>query len=258
MNTVYAPAKLNLSFEIVGKRPDGYHDIRSVMQTIDLWDVLEFRDADFFSLTGAQVCDREDSPITRAVRELENYVGFMIPMNIHLTKSIPIGSGLGGGSSDAAATLTGLNEALMLGLDIGQLKEIALKVGADVAFFLLGGKCLVEGRGEKLTKLPADPPNFYYVVFRPHKRLSSREAYEDYDRLGKTFAEMCREKAPQLEKVFEVFPNAVISGKGPSTWIKINHEYDAYLAAHLNLFLPGWDGDIFVCRPIEPVDKEVS
>lgn len=255
---IAAPAKINLTFEILGRREDGYHNIRSVMQTVDLCDHLVIERADHMEITGCLVCRPEDSLILRAVRAMEAYVGRELPCSIHLDKVIPIGAGLGGGSSDAAATLLGLNRVYNLGIRLPDAMKIASSVGADVPFFLHGGMCLVEGIGDQVTPLPDDTGRVYYILLRPHKRLSSREAYEDFDRTGKSFAWMAMEKVPQLNDVFNFFKDAVVSGKGPTVWVKREYYKGAYgdeqvdlIAGGLDVFLQRhWDGDIFICKPL--------
>lgn len=217
---INAPAKLNLTFEITGRREDGYHYIKSVMQTVDIYDRLEIVPWITLELTGAMVAPPGSNIITRAVWTLQGFAGRKLPCRIHLDKAIPIGAGMGGGSSDAAAVIYALNQLYDLGLCVHDLLKVGAQVGADVPFFLVGGKCLVEGIGEKVTPLDPDEGRFLYLIFRPHRRLSSREAYEEYDRTGKTFDQMAREKCPQLEKVFHFFREATVSGKGPTAWVK--------------------------------------
>ncbi len=248
-----APAKINLSFEIVGKRPDGYHDIRTVMQTIDLCDHLYFAHADAFSLTGSLVCPDDANIIVQTVRVLERELKTgHFPVHIVLQKMIPLGSGMGGGSADAAATLLALNYMYRLQLSQETLTKIGVEIGSDVPFFIQGGKCLVEGRGEKVTPMPMDAPGTQYLVFRPHKRLTTAAAYLEYDLTGQTFEESARAKCPQLREIFEFFPDVHISGKGPTCWYKTT---PGWLAPHkimLNNLLRLWDGDIYLCGPIAP------
>ena len=246
---VKAPAKLNLTFEILGKREDGYHDIRSVMQTIDINDYLQVEKSDQFAFTGPMVCSIHDLLITKAVKVMEEAMGKSFPVWVHLDKTIPVMAGMGGGSSDAAAILYAVNNLYQLGLTKEQLIELGAKVGADVPFFIQGGKCLCEGFGEKVTPLPPEDPG-YYIVFRPHRRLSTKQAYEDYDKTGVSFAEQARGKCPQLDDVFEVFPDAVVSGKGPTAFLRLSYELNPHLPAGIETLLPVWDGDIFVAPAV--------
>ncbi len=155
MLTVKAPAKINLTLEVLGKRPDGFHEIRSVLQTIDLYDNLYFESAQRITFR----CDMpawsaENSLVTKAVNLLQKATGCSRGATIEVDKRIPLMSGLGGDSSDAAAVLRGLNELWELGLSPEKLLELAVQLGSDLAFFLHGGTALAEGRGEKITPLP--------------------------------------------------------------------------------------------------------
>lgn len=155
MLTVFAPAKINLTLEVMGKRLDGYHEIRSVMQTINLCDSLNFQ-------LSRGVNIRSDSPdwipekslVSKAVSLLKETAGCNKGATIEVLKRIPLVSGLGGDSSDAAAALRGLNKLWELGLSPEKLVEMAAQLGSDVAFFLYGGTALVEGRGEIIMPLP--------------------------------------------------------------------------------------------------------
>ncbi len=157
MIRLFAPAKVNLTFEVIGKRPDGYHDVRTVLQAVGLADVIDFEEADGVTLTvepeGA--APAEDNLVLHAVHALRVATGTVRGAAITLRKIIPVGAGLGGGSSDAAATLLGLRR--LWGLDDlseKDLHEIAAKLGSDVPFFLRGGTALGTGRGGQLTQLP--------------------------------------------------------------------------------------------------------
>lgn len=248
---VRCPAKLNLSFEILGKREDGYHEIRSVMQTIEVCDYLIIEKSEKGMFTGAILCPVKELLVTKAATVLEEAIGRSLPCRVHLDKSIPVGAGLGGGSSDAAGMLLALNELYGLRLGDEDMVAIALKVGADVPFFIMGGgKCLVEGIGERVTPLEPDE-DLLYLVFRPHKRLSTRQAYKRWDDLMGSFEEMARLACPGLSTIFSLFPTAVVSGKGPSTFVKIpleDHGRAVTLTGLLAVQEP-WDGDIFLAAP---------
>ncbi len=156
---VTAPAKINLTLEILGRRSDGFHEIRTMLQTIDLHDHLQLEiapelivECDDSSLTG------ETNLVWQAASALAGYVGIHPGARIFLRKSIPVGMGLGGGSSDAAATLWALNDLWDLGLGVDSLAGIAAGIGSDVAFFLWGGTALASGRGEIVEPAPPLPP----------------------------------------------------------------------------------------------------
>ncbi len=155
MLTLLAPAKLNLTLEVLSRRPDGFHEIRSVMQTISLGDSLSFRLSQ-----GIEVkCDKpdwsfEDSLVSRAIGLIRQETGCSKGVKVEIIKRIPLASGLGGDSSDGAAILLGLDRLWGLGLSQERLVDLAAKLGSDVPFFLYGGTALAEGRGEVLTPLP--------------------------------------------------------------------------------------------------------
>ena len=165
--TVYAPAKINLTLEALAKREDGYHEISSIIQAIDLCDILSFDEGSGIEI----VCDHpewqaDESLITRAAGLLLENSARAEGVRIHLSKRIPLLSGLAGDSSDAAATLKGLNIFRQLGYTPGQLADFAAKLGSDTTFFLSGGTALVQGRGEIVSPLPA-LPEMWVVLLMP-------------------------------------------------------------------------------------------
>ncbi len=156
MLTVKAYAKINLVLEVIGRRSDGYHDIASIIHTIDLCDTLSFIPARDIEL----ICNKPelnfpDNLSLKAARLLQEASHYPQGVTIHLQKKIPIAAGLGGGSSDAAATLLALNELWNLNFSLSQLHHIASDIGFDIPFFLYGGAAFVEGRGDWITPLPA-------------------------------------------------------------------------------------------------------
>jgi 4-diphosphocytidyl-2-C-methyl-D-erythritol kinase len=170
-------AKINLGLEIVRKRPDGYHDIRTLFQSIDLADTIELEPTE-----DGTICLEGDEPsvawdrtnlVHRAARLLRERTGSPAGARIRVAKSVPPGKGLGGGSSNAAVTLHALNKLWSLGLGPEALAELALLLGSDVPYFLQGGLCLGESRGEALTRL-ADLPSLPCVlVFPPYPILTA-------------------------------------------------------------------------------------
>ena len=179
-----APAKLNLSLRVFGKRPDGYHNIRSVMVPVSLYDEVTVEEAD----AGISVeCDAPGVPTDaanschKAAALFLAWAGTPAGVRIRIRKAIPPESGLGGGSSDAAAALKGLIALTGKHPPPEALLAMAVRVGADVPFFLPGGAALVEGIGERLTPLPWNVP-FHAVIVRPAFGLSTREGYA---RLGR-------------------------------------------------------------------------
>lgn len=154
--SLFCPAKVNLTLEILGRYPNGYHRISSVMQTISLSDILSISPAHEISFD----CDQPslggpDNLVLRAASLIKETSGYAGGAHLTLEKRIPEAAGLGGGSSDAAAALVGLNEAWDLRLPPEKLMEMASVLGSDVPFFVLGGAAVAEGRGEQLTPLPA-------------------------------------------------------------------------------------------------------
>ena len=152
---IKCPAKINLYLHVTGKQSNGYHEIDSIFVKINFYDKLRIkntttdeisRDGDLSGLGHSDLC-------FRAAMQLKKETGYKGGCNIHLTQKIPIGAGLGGGSSNAASVLTGLNQMWKLGLSYPDLKEIGRLLGADVPFFIKGENCLVEGIGEKLKSL---------------------------------------------------------------------------------------------------------
>ena len=176
---VLAPAKLNLFFELVSKRSDGYHNVSTVMQTVDLSDelVLHRKSSGIdFASTGLDVPKGQENIVWRAADLILRHSAPSIGVQITLLKRIPPGSGLGGGSSDAAATLVGLNRLLGLGIPAHELRRLAAMLGSDVPFFVHGGTALCEGRGEIITPVKAASP-LDYVVVCPPISISTGEVY---------------------------------------------------------------------------------
>jgi 4-diphosphocytidyl-2-C-methyl-D-erythritol kinase len=179
----YTPAKINLCLEVLGKRDDGYHEIATLMQTVTLFDrmTVEAVDGpDILSVCGPAgegVPDDRSNLVLKAADLLRKKTGVKKGAKILLEKSIPHGSGLGGGSSNAATTLSVLNRIWETGLPHSELAEIAAGIGSDVPFFLSGGLALAEGRGEKITKLPQVSSSLYFVLITPPLHVSTAAVY---------------------------------------------------------------------------------
>lgn len=175
--TFKAYAKINLTLEALAKRTDGYHEIASVLQTINLSDTLTFDSGKSLAFS----CDvrnlqSPDNLVLKAARLLQETTGCDKGAAIHLAKKIPIAAGLGSGSTDAAATLFGLNQLWELKLSSDKLSGLAAKLGSDVPFFLYGGTALARGRGEIVTPLPPSP-EAWLVLLKPHiKSLPGKTA----------------------------------------------------------------------------------
>jgi 4-diphosphocytidyl-2-C-methyl-D-erythritol kinase len=169
--SLQAPAKINLTLEILGRRTDGYHNLSSVVQAVGLYDTLSFQ-----ALPGSEIVVECDEPalaapqsnlVWRATRLIQQVRSVPLGARITLEKNIPLAAGLGGGSSDAAATLLGLNELWNLGLQMGELQNLAGVLGSDVAFFLHGGTALISGRGEQVIPLRPLAGGLFVLVTPP-------------------------------------------------------------------------------------------
>jgi 4-diphosphocytidyl-2-C-methyl-D-erythritol kinase len=175
MLTISAPAKLNLTLEVLSERQDGFHEICSVIQTIDLCDSFCFQlsqDTEFRSNVPSWI--PEKSLVPKAVSLLRDTAGCSKGAMIEINHRIPLVSGLGGDSSNAVATLRGLNQLWELGLSHEKMLELASQLGSDVALFLYGGTALIEGRGEVVTPLPPLPHVWVIVVVPLVPRLSGK------------------------------------------------------------------------------------
>ena len=179
-----APAKLNLALHVAGRRADGYHELRTVFQAVDFADRLYLRDRREAGIA-LRVSGEEAGAAGPSEANLVRRAGELLARRrapgrgaeIHLVKNIPAGGGLGGGSSDAAATLLALARPWGLGADPSDSARLALELGSDVPFFLLGGTALGEGRGERLTPLPA-PADFGWLLAMPPFRVSTAQAFQ--------------------------------------------------------------------------------
>jgi 4-diphosphocytidyl-2-C-methyl-D-erythritol kinase len=179
--SVFSPAKINLYLEVLARRSDGYHDIESVMQVVDLCDQVHLeRAAAGISLTvaGGDAPADATNLAYRAAALLRQRVGLRDGVRIHLEKRIPVGGGLGGGSGNAAAVLAGLNRLFDLGQSPESLARFGADLGSDVPFFLSPGLALVTGRGEQVRPLASWPPG-WMVVANPGVSISTAWAYRE-------------------------------------------------------------------------------
>ncbi|MDO4615998.1 MAG: 4-(cytidine 5'-diphospho)-2-C-methyl-D-erythritol kinase [Lachnospiraceae bacterium] len=175
-----ANAKINLGLDVLRKRPDGYHEVKMIMQSITLHDELELEES---AESGIHLtCDRVTVPtdetnlICKAAALLLQEREIDRGVNIHLTKRIPMAAGIAGGSTDAAAAMKGINELFQLGFSLEELKERAVRIGADVPYCLMGGTALSEGIGEILTPLP-EIPDCHILIARPDLEVSTAFVY---------------------------------------------------------------------------------
>ena len=175
MLTVYAPAKINLVLEVLGMgKSNDYHQISSIIQSIDLCDVLNFQLDEEICFECAEPSLKRDNLVTQAAALIKESAKYSLGARIELRKHIPWGVGLGGGSSDAAATLIALNDLWRLGLPPSKLVHLASKLGSDVPFFIHKGTALVEGKGEKVTPLPSLPSTSFVLLVPPIAKMSGK------------------------------------------------------------------------------------
>lgn len=174
MIRVPSPAKLNLFLHITGRRDNGYHELQSIFQLIDLTDWLEFTQTDdlTISIDGLSNVDLEQNLIFKATQTLKPFATKLTGLKIAIEKNIPMGAGLGGGSSNAATTLIVVNQLWQCGLNIEQLAELGLKLGADVPIFVHGRNAWAEGIGEHLTFIDLDQKQ--YIVLKPDCFISTQ------------------------------------------------------------------------------------
>lgn len=173
-----APAKLNLFLHVVGRRPDGYHLLQSAFRLIDLADTLSFHvrpDGVLRRTNAVEGVPEQDDLVIRAAAMLQRETACNLGADIKLDKRIPMGAGLGGGSSDAATTLIALNRLWQTGLDRPTLASLGLRLGADVPFFVFGRDAFVQGIGEDLQPLPLEPA--WYVLLSPGVGIPTREIF---------------------------------------------------------------------------------
>ena len=177
---VKAPAKINLTLDVLYKRPDNYHEVEMIMTTVDLADRigLENREDGLIKIISADrfVPDDDRNFAYQAAKLLKDTYGIRHGVSITIEKEIPIAAGLAGGSSDAAATLRGLNELWNLNLSLETLAELGAKIGSDVSFCVYGGTALATGRGEKIEELQS-PPACWVVLAKPRIGVSTAEIY---------------------------------------------------------------------------------
>ncbi|MBO0999584.1 4-(cytidine 5'-diphospho)-2-C-methyl-D-erythritol kinase [Bacillus sp. SD075] len=176
-----APAKINLALDVLFKRPDGYHEVEMIMTTVDLADRIELKEimGNHIQILSHNrfVPDDHRNLAYQAAFILKERFGINKGVSITIEKNIPVAAGLAGGSSDAAATLRGLNRLWKLGLSMDELAEIGAEIGSDVSFCVYGGTALARGRGEKITHLPA-PPKCWVILAKPTIGVSTADIYK--------------------------------------------------------------------------------
>ncbi len=203
-----ARAKLNLELRVIRRRADGFHDLDTTMQTIDLHDVLVVEKARSTELTlsGLSVAHNDNS-VLKAHAAFERAAGKKLPAAFHLHKRIPPGSGMGGASSDAAAALRALKAVYAREVGDFDLRPLAEQVGSDVPFFLSGGCAHVEGRGERVTPQPTTP--MWFAIAWPGIELSTQLVYARWDEVG---GEDLRDAATRVEPRLAAFAQQLGDG----------------------------------------------
>ena len=230
-----ARAKLNLDLAVLGRRPDGYHDVRTTLQAIDVHDLITVAPADRTALTtsGLAMANPSSNSVLKALAALEQATHQELPTRIHLHKRIPPGSGMGGASSDAAAALRAL---AALHHVTANLTAIAGAIGADVPFFLAGGTAIAEQRGDHLTPIPTQPQ--WYAIAWPGLELQTPDVYRAWDTMKnppKTEPNQLTEAAMSIEPRVREFANALnshqegwqMTGSGSAFFKRCADERDA-------------------------------
>ena len=208
----FTPAKINLHLEVLEKRPDGYHEIQSLMQRVDLSDEVEVRaggDGIRLVAEGETIPGGMDNLACRAAELFCRQTGVAGNLEIRVRKRIPVAAGMGGGSGNAAAVLAALNDLFRIGLDRDSLMEMGARLGSDVPFFLFPKPALARGRGEKLSAVRL-PEHLGFLLLVPPFRISTPWSYEAFDQLtgGKKKAGTClRDSYPTLADLLPVLKN---------------------------------------------------
>ena len=245
MIRVPSPSKLNLFLHITGRRPDGYHELQSIFQLIDLCDWLEFEQtADKqIQIEGLASVDLEQNLIYRAIQVLKPYAKAYSGLKIRLEKNIPMGAGLGGGSSNAATTLIVVNQLWDCGLTIEQLAELGVKLGADVPIFVYGRNAWAEGIGEHLTFIDLDQKQF--IVLKPECFISTQLLFSQKtltrdtksskfcayqitpSDFGNNFEPLVRSLYPEVDEAMQYldqFGVAKLTGTGACVFIEVTEK----------------------------------
>lgn len=247
-----AYAKINLALDVVGRRENGYHNVRMIMQTIGIYDEIRFskcKEGIHLMIEGGNVPADEDNLVYKAAKIMTDAYHIPSGIDIYLKKTIPAAAGMAGGSSDAAATFKGINRLFDLDASLEDLMHLGVRVGADVPYCILGGTALAEGIGEKLTSLnPA--PECFVMVAKPDIAVSTKDVYEQFDavqvdehpdvdgmveaiweeslqgvldRMGNVLESVTARQYPVIDKLKERMKelgalNSMMSGSGPTVF----------------------------------------
>lgn len=255
-------AKINLGLDVLGKREDGYHEVRMIMQTIRMYDQLDMRKSVepgiHLTTNKKYIPVDENNLVWRAAKLMMDTCGIIEGVSIHLHKVIPVAAGMAGGSSDAAATLVGMNRLFHCGLSKEKLMKLGVQIGADVPYCVLRGTALAEGIGEKLTVLPP-MPDCWILIGKPGISVSTKYVYTTLDlntdtvhpdidgmkkaledgnlygiteRMGNVLQDVTIPAYPEVERIKEQMKtlgavNAMMSGSGPTVFGIFDNEEKA-------------------------------
>ena len=258
-------AKINLGLDVLGKREDGYHEVCMIMQTIRMYDQLDMRKSVepgiHLTTNKKYIPVDENNLVWRAAKLMMDTCGIIEGVSIHLHKVIPVAAGMAGGSSDAAATLVGMNRLFHCGLSKEKLMELGVQIGADVPYCVLRGTALAEGIGEKLTVLPP-MPDCWILIGKPGISVSTKYVYTTLDlntdtvhpdidgmkkaledgnlygiteRMGNVLQDVTIPAYPEVERIKEQMKalgavNAMMSGSGPTVFGIFDNEEKAQKA----------------------------
>lgn len=275
-----AYAKINLGLDVLRRREDGYHEVKMIMQTVDIWDVLTFRKSKEPGITltvnKEELPTSKDNLIYRAAELVMQKYDIQEGVAISLEKNIPIAAGMAGGSTDAAAVFHGLKELFSLEMSMEEMQQLGVKIGADVPYCIMGGTALSEGIGEILSPLPA-PPECVLVVAKPDINVSTKFVYENLhanelkvhpdidgmvdaikagdlsgitERMGNVLETVTVKEYPVIEEIKNLMKqagaeNALMSGSGPTVF-GIFKDGRCAKAAAKQIKTEGLAGQVFV------------
>lgn len=281
-----AYAKINLSLDVLRRRPDGYHEVKMIMQTVGICDILtiaksEKKDISLRVGNAPLPCDRSNL-IYKAAEMVIQQFQLQQGVEITLEKKIPIAAGMAGGSSDAAAMFRGMNRLFGLGMSLQDMQKLGVKIGADIPYCIMGGTALSEGIGEVLSPLPA-PPEAYLVIAKPDIDVSTKFVYENLhadtltmhpdvdgmvqalkagdlggitDRMGNVLETVTENAYPVISDIKELMKrrgaeNALMSGSGPTVFGIFKEKAEAEKAGDA-LQESNLAGQIFVTQFVLP------
>lgn len=286
-NSIYlkAYAKINIGLDVIGKRADGYHQVRMIMQNIRLYDKISIHiinSPEIKLQTNLPYLPTNDKNIVyKAASLLREKFNIKSGLYINLKKAIPISAGLAGGSTNAAATLHGMNKLFNLNLTLEELMEIGVTLGADIPYCLMGGTALAEGIGEKLTRLPP-LPFCHILIVKPKINVSTQKVYQNFDlskvtnrpnidfiirgienndlyqitkHMGNSLESVTINKYPEIKKIKDAMIeqgaiNSMMSGSGPTVF-GIFDDLKKAQSAHYYFKVLNFKYQVFLSRPIK-------